>query len=307
MDIRQISFFVSLAETGSFGGAADSLFITRQGLSRSIAALERECGTKLFLRSGSGVRLTEHGQAFLPHAERIRDEYEAAMRDVFRDGGEEGGAVRFVLPYSFWKNVRIDMLLLFQEKTPGLEFFPKSVPDDAVLKTFREGQYDFAITTDPKIDEAFDYHPLFTNYRCLAVGQDHPLAALPRLHTRDLEGWTVAVTSNGFFDGQWLEDRSREHGVEIHLMQIGDGLTSAQMAESGRVPTLQVGNINGDPVAGASKILFWDTDELESTAIRAGIVTRKGSTVPAHVRGLIRFAQGYCRKCLSENRAYPYR
>ena len=75
MDLQQINYFLALADAGSFSTASESLFISRQGLSKTIARLEKELGVSLLQRSPSGVELTDPGRIFLRHARLVSREY----------------------------------------------------------------------------------------------------------------------------------------------------------------------------------------------------------------------------------------
>lgn len=68
MDLQQLRYVVEVAATASFTRAAERCFVTQSALSHQIAALERELGQRLFVRSSRGVRPTEAGEAFLAHA-----------------------------------------------------------------------------------------------------------------------------------------------------------------------------------------------------------------------------------------------
>lgn len=71
MDLGQLEAFVQVANQRSFSRAAEALFLTQPSVTARIQALERDLGERLFERSGRGVRLTEVGSVFLPHAERV--------------------------------------------------------------------------------------------------------------------------------------------------------------------------------------------------------------------------------------------
>jgi DNA-binding transcriptional LysR family regulator len=77
MEMIEIEAFVTIAESGTFTRAAESLHLSQPAISRRIELLERELGAPLFERMPKGVRLTEAGSAFLPHAQTIL----AAVRD----------------------------------------------------------------------------------------------------------------------------------------------------------------------------------------------------------------------------------
>ena len=71
LDLGQLEAFVQVANQRSFSRAAEALFLTQPSVTARIQALERDLGERLFERSGRGVRLTEVGACFLPHAERV--------------------------------------------------------------------------------------------------------------------------------------------------------------------------------------------------------------------------------------------
>lgn len=84
MHINQIRHFLSIAETHSINQSAAALFISPQGLSRSIAQLEKETGLVLFQRTSKGMALSSDGKRFIPHARKIWDAYEEYLQAVTR-------------------------------------------------------------------------------------------------------------------------------------------------------------------------------------------------------------------------------
>jgi DNA-binding transcriptional LysR family regulator len=89
LDSRQLLAMVVLARTGSFTLAGKELYLTQSAVSHAIKALENELECPLFERTGKGVTLTDRGRRFLPHAEKIVGEMEAA-RDVIAVGAVNG-------------------------------------------------------------------------------------------------------------------------------------------------------------------------------------------------------------------------
>ena len=71
MDVRKLRYFCTIATEGSFGKAAEKLFIAQPALSRQISELEQDVGTPLFKRISRGVSLTPAGDVFLTHARAI--------------------------------------------------------------------------------------------------------------------------------------------------------------------------------------------------------------------------------------------
>ena len=91
MELRQLRYFLAVAEHESFTRGAEKVAISQPSLSVQIAALEYELGTPLFDRLGRRVALTEAGRLFHEHAQRVIRETELATQSV-RDltGAEQG-------------------------------------------------------------------------------------------------------------------------------------------------------------------------------------------------------------------------
>ncbi len=89
MDLKSLRAFKKVCETGSISKAADALYITQPGLSKSMARLEAECGHQLFERTSKGVTLTPYGRALYARIDQlvaIMDEIESE-RSVFSGAG----------------------------------------------------------------------------------------------------------------------------------------------------------------------------------------------------------------------------
>lgn len=83
VQIDTLRYFVELARVGSFYGAAKNVYISQQGLSKAISALEAELGVKLVERESRGVRLTGSGEVLLDHAKVLLDEYSDTLKDLY--------------------------------------------------------------------------------------------------------------------------------------------------------------------------------------------------------------------------------
>ncbi|MER5578911.1 LysR family transcriptional regulator, partial [Streptomyces massasporeus] len=83
MDLKAVRAFVAIADSGQFQKAAVDLALTQQAVSKRIAALEKDLGVRLLVRTPRGAELTIDGQALLPHARvllRAEDRATAAVR-----------------------------------------------------------------------------------------------------------------------------------------------------------------------------------------------------------------------------------
>jgi LysR family transcriptional regulator, benzoate and cis,cis-muconate-responsive activator of ben and cat genes len=91
MELRQLRYFVVAAEEGNIGRAAQRLGISQPPISRQVHALEKELGTKLFLRTPKGVELTDPGEVFYNYAQLVLiNARNAVDRTRAADRGELG-------------------------------------------------------------------------------------------------------------------------------------------------------------------------------------------------------------------------
>ena len=98
IDIKQLRYFVNVAELGSFSRAAAYLSVAQPALSRQIQNLESELDTRLLYRTGRGVAVTESGQQLVDHAKAILDQMDRLHSDIARVKDQPKGAVTLGLP-----------------------------------------------------------------------------------------------------------------------------------------------------------------------------------------------------------------
>src|SRR5471032_2460506 len=94
MELRQLEYFVAVAEEANFTRAAERVHISQSGVSAQVRQLERELGQPLLDRSGRSVRLTEVGEAVLPFARAALDAADGARLTVDQLAGLVRGQVK---------------------------------------------------------------------------------------------------------------------------------------------------------------------------------------------------------------------
>ena len=90
MELTQLKYFQALARHGSFSQTAKAIMVSQSALSRSIAKLEKELAVMLFERQGKQTKLTEAGEKFLFHVDRVLREMDVARQEIKMDNGGEG-------------------------------------------------------------------------------------------------------------------------------------------------------------------------------------------------------------------------
>ncbi|BCY05431.1 LysR family transcriptional regulator [Actinoplanes sp. L3-i22] len=145
MDLRQLEYFVAVAETGSFTRAAERVHITQSGVSAQVKALEHELGAELFDRSGRTARLTDAGAVALRHARAALDST-LDLRDAIDD---VKGLIRGRLTIGMVIGCEVaplfDALAAFHRDHPGIELELAEANSDHLVAGVRAGAFDVAL------------------------------------------------------------------------------------------------------------------------------------------------------------------
>lgn len=160
MELRQLHYFVQVAEAGSFSRAAAVLHLAQPSLSRQVALLESELGQRLLVRTGRGVVATEAGEALLAHARAMLDIAQRA-RDELRDlHASPAGRVIVGLPPRVAMRLSAPLVQRFRQR------FPRAVisVSEGLSQHLREwliaGRLDLALLFDPPPSPALAYQTL---------------------------------------------------------------------------------------------------------------------------------------------------
>lgn len=145
MDSRQLHYFRSIVECGSFTAAAESLLMAQPSLSTMVKNLEKELGGKLLIRTRSGVVPTESGQEIYRLAVQVLDQIDFATARVKGFvSGEVGQVVMTVAPTFNWEFLP-QLVRELKAEAPGIDFVLEDPEPATTLAHIREGQADIGI------------------------------------------------------------------------------------------------------------------------------------------------------------------
>jgi len=185
MDLYQIRYFVTIAQTGNFTKAAERLFVSQPSLSAGIKKLERELGVMLFERGGRRVLLTPAGQFFLAKAEAMLKDYQLMLQDIQKF--KEQPTLRLGTLHTLRGSDLAELMGAFRSKhgNVAIELHSGNLEN---LEDWLEGGYiDLAITW-LRADETKDSLFLFSQQLMLAVFPSHPFAQRSTVPLMDLNG-----------------------------------------------------------------------------------------------------------------------
>jgi DNA-binding transcriptional LysR family regulator len=181
MDLRQLRYFVAVAEERHYGRAAQRLHMSQPPLSMQIKALERELGIELLERTSRRVALTDAGRAFLERARTILGAVEEA-REVAR-GAEQGTQGR--LEVGFISSATLSLLppsiRLFRERFGGVELELKELTSAQQIDALYEGGIRVGLVRLPLRAPGIRFEPVLEERLVVALPSGHALEDLDRL------------------------------------------------------------------------------------------------------------------------------
>ncbi|WP_371404972.1 LysR family transcriptional regulator [Kribbella sp. NBC_00662] len=185
MELRQIQYFVTVAEVLNFGRAAEQLGIGQPGVSQQIARLERELDVLLFDRSARAIRLTEAGQRFLPAARTVLASVESAR------AAATGEARTLRLGTSTGLGERLETVVA-ELSSQDLHVDLVSTSTRARLDRVRSGQLDAAFVRG--LDEAagLEFVPVLEDDLLIALPA--AVAEEPEVELKDLRDLPLRIT-----------------------------------------------------------------------------------------------------------------
>ena len=160
MDLKQLEYFVHVAEMGSFTRAATFLQVAQPALSRQVRSLEVELRQPLLDRNGRGVTLTEAGKRLLAHARGILQQVERARDDLEDQRGAATGRLAIALPPSVSRSLTAPLVKAFREQLPRANLSVVEGLSAYALEWLVIGRVDCAVVYNVTPSPAIDLQPL---------------------------------------------------------------------------------------------------------------------------------------------------
>ena len=184
MNLYQLRYFVTLADTQHFGKAAEKLCIAQPSLSHAIAQLEAELGVTLFERKNRSSALTKEGHQFLEYVNKSLEILDNGIQTMERISQGEGfielGFLR-TLGTSFIPELVAGFLKEQPEKSVRFEF--NSDVSHTLIQGLKDGKYDMVFCTKIDSEKSIEFIPVSKQDLVLIVPRNHPLA---KRYTLDL-------------------------------------------------------------------------------------------------------------------------
>ena len=173
MDIRQLTYFLGVAEELHFSRAAEKLFIVQPALSRQIQQLEEELGVLLFERDKRNVKLTPAGSYFRDEISHLQNQLTYITEQARRIHGGAVGKIRMGHPGSALYSILPETLSMVHERFPDVNVQLTEIAEVELIKALQNHEIDVGFTREISVDERFATDLLFEENFALVVPADY--------------------------------------------------------------------------------------------------------------------------------------
>lgn len=264
MDLDAVRTFVTAADAGRFQEAAAALSITQQGVSKRIAALERDLQVRLFTRTPRGAQLTVDGQAFLPHARellRVAERADASVRP-----GRRALRVDVVNRRIASAGLLQDFYRTHPEAELDVVTLDAGTDVDGAIAAVEAGTIDatfHAVPPQQRLPDAVESARVIDEPHQLLVGPRHPLANARTVTPAQLVGHRIWMPGldRGTEVAAYYRELAATFGITIDVVGpvFGNEALLAEIADSAELATL---------VGEGSRYLWPDSYDLRRIPLR---------------------------------------
>ena len=179
MDLKQLEYFVRVAEMGSFTRAAIALDVAQPALSRQVRLLEVELHQNLLIRNGRGALPTEAGKLLLAHSRGILHQVSRAKEELGRVRGSLAGRVAVGLATSLARVLTVPLITAFREALPDATISISEGLSVALQESLINGRLDIVVLYNAQPGSEIEVLPLQEEELCLVQARPKGLAEDP--------------------------------------------------------------------------------------------------------------------------------
>ena len=242
ISLRQLTYFVEAARSGSLLRAAEQLHLSQPALTSALHDLERNLGARLLDRTRTGVELTSYGKVFIHHAINVISEVNAGVSHLEAVLKSERGQVTIGVPPIISFRVIPAALAKFKRVHPYVVVIVHPANLDVLLPSLRLRELDFIVggVGTPEQMVGITYGVLYQERLCLAAGKGHPLATRKSVSLKDLHDypWFIPNPYRDFREQVQNLFRDAGMGFPRDFIEAGHNIASGYLRQSQAVAIL---------------------------------------------------------------------
>ena len=226
MNLKQLKYFATIAELGSFTRASEQLHIAQPALSMSIRKLEEQLQLTLFHRHDKRITLTDEGRRLLAHARRIVQATDDALIEMQELKGLEKGEVRVGIPGMLGSFYFPPILMAFRERYPNLRLEVIEGGVWELQQLLEKGDIDLAVVAEAFLRPQLEAEVFLHEQMKVILAEDHPLASKSSISYDEFFSQELVLFKPGYFHRKLVDQLASDGqyqpaiGFETNLIAL---------------------------------------------------------------------------------------
>lgn len=214
MDLKQLRYFLTVAQLGGFTRAAEQLHVAQPAISMGVRKLEDQLGLQLFQRTERKVRLTDEGLRLQQHAQRILQAVDDATLEMAELKGLSQGEVRVGIPSMLGSYFFPPILMAFRHRYPELKLTVIEGGTWQLQQMLERGELDLGVIVAEFVPEQLQACTFLQAQMLVTVGQEHPFAQLAAVSPAQFFAQELVMFKEGYFHRKVVDRLASECGLE---------------------------------------------------------------------------------------------
>ena len=243
MNIRQLSYFLTVCRCGSIKKAAEELVISQQALSKTIILLEKELNTQLFVRSNNKLELTNEARLIQESAARIIEEWRW-MLSRNPQNKVPWPALTVYIVENFMDILGVAFWKAFYDQYPQICLNLMQVTEERAVEKLQNDKAELAILSHPLDPSVYENHFLYRQAYWVLVRRDDPLAQKEVIAFRDLDGRKIATYGRDYPYYVATNTLLQDKNIKVQtVLETNCNDWIVQIAEKGLAVGVVLGNV----------------------------------------------------------------
>lgn len=221
MLLRDLDYFVSVAESGSFRRAAIQADVTQPAITKGIRRLEEELGVTLLERSRKGTILTDAGSAFVKRAYQLRSNLSEAFREARDMRSRAHGLLRVGVAPSLVASYFRPACATFLRQRPAARFALQIALSDELFVGLRRGDLDVVLCSIPRsVDPLLHVHLVGASALMVVADKSHPILSAPGARLEGLGAYEWILPRRGVLARDWIDGVFTRNGLTLPITKV---------------------------------------------------------------------------------------
>ena len=213
MEIRQLRYFLAVANARSFLQAADSLYVSRQAVSKAITQLEDELQVPLFVRTQNGAMMTPAGIYFYPRATALTADFDRLKEDMLEVDRTYRSRLRFYMAHGIYDIYAKPLHSYSITHWSEMDLQLHSCLDADCAMVLADRRADAVLSFTPIRDSSLESVPILETPVRILMHPDHPLSTQEAPGMAELSRYPALLYTGGHASCPWWPGPRLRHNI----------------------------------------------------------------------------------------------